>query len=206
MAMWTHTVRTGDTISRLAKEYRSSVKAITSANGITNSHRILPDQQIIVPGADFNYPPEEKALWAKLLFTANSSPLGEMTAITQYSFQSVIWDNLEAKKLLIEIARDEMEHLDTVSQILKNLGFEPRYWVVEPQVAYWNSGYINYSRNPHEILEADIHSEYHAIKAYKELIAQVADPFIRHRINHILKDEEEHARKFEQLLRKIKGL
>jgi bacterioferritin len=206
MAMWTHTVRTGDTISRLAKEYQSSVKAITSANGIANSHKILPGQQIVVPGPDFSYPPEELAQWAKLLFTANSSPLGEMTAITQYSFQSVVWDNLEAKKLLIEIARDEMEHLNTVSQILQNIGFEPRYWVVEPQVIYWNSSFINYSRSPQEMLEADIHSEYHAIKAYKELIAQVADPFIQHRITHILKEEEEHARRFEQLLKKIKGL
>ncbi len=205
MAVWTHTVRTGDTISRLAQEYRSTVKAITSANAISNSRKIVPGQQLLIPGAEFAYPPEERARWAKLLFTANSAPLGEMTAITQYSFQRVVWDNLEAKKLLLDIARDEMAHLDTISQILNNLGFEPRYWVVEPQGAYWNAGYINYSKTPQEMLEADIHSEYHAIKAYQELIASVSDPFIQHRIGHILKEEEEHARRFEQLLNKLKG-
>lgn len=203
MGLWTHRVRPGDTIAQLALEYGSTVGAISEASRLPNPDKILPGQFLLIPIPDFNYPFEEKVQWARLLYRANSAPLSELTAITQYSYQQVVWDNLEGKRVLLRISLDEVDHLNTIAQILKNLGFEPRYWVMDGQQAYWDTGLINYSTNPVEILEADIHSEYHAVTAYRELINSVPNPFIQQRITHILHEEERHITEFERLLKKI---
>jgi len=47
-----HTVRRGDTLSRIAKKYGSSVPAIAGANGISNCHALRVGQVLEIPGAD----------------------------------------------------------------------------------------------------------------------------------------------------------
>ncbi|MCL4439813.1 MAG: LysM peptidoglycan-binding domain-containing protein [Firmicutes bacterium] len=203
MALWTHDVRPGETLSGLAIEYNSSVPEIVRASGLPNPNWIIPGQKLLIPSPDFAYPREEINLWARLLLIAYAAPLSELTAITQYSYQQVVWDNLTAKEVLLRISLDETEHLNTIAQILKNLGVEPRYWVWEQEPVYWNAALVNYSTVPREILQADIHSEYHAVQSYRELINHIPERFIRGRISHILSEEERHIKEFENLLNNL---
>lgn len=46
-----HRVRPGETLSGIATRYRTSVRAIMSANRLRSAHRIWPGQQLRVPGA-----------------------------------------------------------------------------------------------------------------------------------------------------------
>jgi len=188
----------------LAVEYNSSIPDIVRASGLPDSNWIIPGQKLLIPSPDFAYPAEELAEWARLLLVAYAAPLSELTAITQYCYQQVVWDNLEAKEVLFRISLDEMEHLNTIAQILKNLGYEPRYWVMEGEPVYWNAVLVNYSTNPREMLESDINSEFHAVRSYRELINHIPDPFIKNRITHILNAEERHIRDFEGLLKRLR--
>lgn len=203
MALWTHQVRSGETLSQLAIDYKSSVPDIVRASGLPNPNWIIPGQKLLIPSPDFTYPQEEQDLWARLLYTAYAAPLSEMTAITQYAYQQVVWDDIEAKEVLLRIAVDEMDHLDTIAQILKNLGFEPRYWVIDGEPVYWSTALVHYSTIPREMLESDIHSEFHAVLSYRELINRIPEPFIKMRITEILHEEERHIRQFEALLKKV---
>ena len=203
MAIWTHRVSSGETITRLAIEYNSSIPDIVRASGLPNPNWIVPGQNLLIPSPDFDYPEAQLFHWAELLFVAYAAPLSELTAITQYSYQQVVWDNLQAKEILFRISLDEMEHLNTLAQILKNLGFEPRYWVLEQQPLYWDAVLVNYSVDPLEMLEANIHSEYHAVESYRQLIEEVSEPFIKRRIAHILNEELGHIKQFESLLKRI---
>lgn len=47
----THVVRTGETVSGLAKQYGTTVSAITSANGLRDAGRITIGQRLTIPGA-----------------------------------------------------------------------------------------------------------------------------------------------------------
>jgi len=204
MALWTHQVRSGETVSQLAIEYKSSVPDIVRASGLPNPNWIIPGQKLLIPAPDFNYPKEELELWARLLYVAYAGPLSETTAITQYSYQQVLWDDIEAKEVLFRISLDEMEHLNSIAQILKNLGCEPRYWVVDGEPVYWDASLVNYAPDPREMLESDIHSEFHAVRSYRELINRIPEQFIKTRITHILNEEEKHIRQFESLLKKAR--
>jgi LysM repeat protein len=57
----THTVRRGDTLSKLAERYGTSVDAIAQANNIQNRDRISVGQQLRIPGEDsFTARPEAR--------------------------------------------------------------------------------------------------------------------------------------------------
>lgn len=204
MAVWTHEVHPGETVYQIALDYNSSVPDIVRASGLPDANWVLPGQRLLIPSPDFAYPPAELAEWARLLYVAYAAPLSEMTAITQYVYQQTVWDDLEAKNVLYRISLDEMEHLDSIAQILKNLGFEPRYWITDGEPTYWDAGLVNYSLDPRSILEADIYSEQHAVNAYRELLTRIPDRFIHSRIAHILHEEQEHIKEFERLLARLK--
>ncbi len=48
-----HTVRRGETLSRIARKYSTTVRAIARANGIANLHRIRAGQVLVIPGGEY---------------------------------------------------------------------------------------------------------------------------------------------------------
>lgn len=48
-----HTVRRGETLSRIAKRYGTTVQAIAAANGIKNYHRLRTGQVLAIPGEGY---------------------------------------------------------------------------------------------------------------------------------------------------------
>ncbi|MDA8443108.1 MAG: LysM peptidoglycan-binding domain-containing protein [Peptococcaceae bacterium] len=203
MALWSHRVRAGETVYQIALDYNSSVPDIVRASGLPDANWVLPGQNLLVPSPDFAYSAAELHAWAKLLYVAYAAPLSELTAITQYEYQQVVWDDLEAKNVLARITRDEREHLNTLAQILKNLGYEPRYWIMDDAPVYWDACLIDYTPDPAAILAADIRSEQHAVNAYQQVLTQIPERFIRKRIAHILHEELAHIKEFERLLGRL---
>jgi len=57
-----HTVRRGETLSRIAKRYGTTVTAIASANGIKNCHRLRIGQVLAIPGGEYAAPPENSGI------------------------------------------------------------------------------------------------------------------------------------------------
>ncbi|MFH5823024.1 LysM peptidoglycan-binding domain-containing protein [Georgenia sp. AZ-5] len=47
----THTVRAGETVSGIAKQYGTTVSAIVSANGLRSAHLIFAGQRLTIPGS-----------------------------------------------------------------------------------------------------------------------------------------------------------
>jgi LysM repeat protein len=48
-----HTVKRGETLSRIAKKYGTTVQAIASASGIKNCHRLRVGQVLTIPGEGY---------------------------------------------------------------------------------------------------------------------------------------------------------
>lgn len=52
-----HTVRRGETLSRIARNYGTSISAIARANGIQDYHKIRAGKTLVIPGGEYtNYP------------------------------------------------------------------------------------------------------------------------------------------------------
>ena len=47
-----HVVEAGDSLSAIAQQYGVSLRAIMSANNISNSSLIYPGQRLVIPGTD----------------------------------------------------------------------------------------------------------------------------------------------------------
>jgi LysM repeat protein len=50
VALRTHTVAAGDTLSGIARRYGVSTADLARANGLTDKHRIRPGQTLTIPG------------------------------------------------------------------------------------------------------------------------------------------------------------
>ena len=46
----TYTVSAGDTITKIAQKYNTTVDAIVKVNGLTNPNAIYPGQELVIPG------------------------------------------------------------------------------------------------------------------------------------------------------------
>jgi membrane-bound lytic murein transglycosylase D len=57
-----HTVRQGETLSRIAKRYGTTVAAIAEANGIKDFRALRIGQVLAIPGAEYSPPPENAGI------------------------------------------------------------------------------------------------------------------------------------------------
>jgi len=57
-----HTVKRGDTLSRIAKRYGTTIAAIAQANGIKNYRTLRVGQVLAIPGAEYSPPPENPGI------------------------------------------------------------------------------------------------------------------------------------------------
>lgn len=75
---------------------------------------------------------------------------GELTAILQYVYQSILLDGCgkgDQAKVLLGIAVDEMEHLEKIGGLLVGLGVPPVFTACPPYpVAYYSASNVDYSR------------------------------------------------------------
>ena len=142
--------------------------------------------------------------FAYKLLQVYSGNISELTAITQYSFQSFYLNKYkDLSNILEQISKVEMNHLKILAKLILELGLIPYYVTYGcgnmPNV--WNSDYVDYTLDYRDMLLSNINSEVVAIRDYNKLINETNDPNIRNILNRIILDEERHLEIFNALLK-----
>ncbi len=156
----------------------------------------IPYPKIEISSKDPNF--------AYKIFNVYAGKVSELSAITQYSFQSFYLKNYsELSKILEQIAEVEMRHLKILGELIKELGLTPYYvtYCCGNRANPWNADFIDFTTDYRSMLLSNINSEVIAIKDYNNLISYTNDPNIKEIIKRIIIDEEHHLKIFTELLR-----
>lgn len=138
--------------------------------------------------------------YANIIYNNFSGKWGELTAITQYVYEHITLKENEAiKKILLDIAIQEMKHLDILGEIITNLGQKAFY--INSKKEYWTGKNIDYKeKNLKEIMKENILAEEMAIKEYNNLIRYTNNIYLRRVYERIIFDEEIHKKIFEKII------
>ena len=148
---------------------------------------------------------KENLYYADLLSEDYAGMVSETTAVMLYSYQHFDKFNSdkEFSKIIEEIGRVEMMHLEMLGKTIKLLGKSPIYKVCEAlsdNCVFWNSKYVNYKTSLKDMLKIDIFSEESAIKTYTEHKKIIKDKYIREMLSRIILDEKRHLEIFKEML------
>jgi len=134
----------------------------------------------------------------KLIDELNKGVAREITAIIQYSYHHVMAEGMESpalSEMFEKVALEEMEHLEQFSERINYLGGIP---TTKPNP-------IKVGGTLEQMVQDDLELEYQAIRLYKGQIAiakEIDDTTTRLMLEKILTTEEEHADKWERVLKK----
>jgi bacterioferritin len=134
----------------------------------------------------------------KLIDELNRGVAREITAIIQYSYHHVMAEGMESpalSEMFEKTAIEEMDHLEQFSDRINYLGGVP---TTKPNP-------IKVGGTLQKMVQDDLEIEYEAIRMYKEQIAiarEIGDTTTRLMLEKILTTEEEHADKWETVLKK----
>lgn len=152
------------------------------------------------------YPPvavrEKNPFYAALLAEDFAAATGELTAIHQYVYQSWIFAQrrYDIARILRNIARMEMLHLDILGQLITLLGCVPKYGAAENgRRVFWQGEMVSYERNFGGMLERDICLEKEAIRSYSEHAEQIQDARVQTMLQRLILDEQLHLDLFMRL-------
>ena len=125
----------------------------------------------------------------------NEDIKGEHAAIVQYLRHAYAMGEGEMACEIEAIARDEMRHLEWLSETVAELGGEPTLDRGEMTIG---------GRNIAEWMQRDVGLERDAIAMYDEHIAAIDDPKIKRLLRRIVSDETSHRHDFEHFVEKSK--
>lgn len=112
-------------------------------------------------------------------------------------------NNEHIKKILLNIAIEEMHHLDILGTILVKLGEKALYRSSDNKE--WNSNYVKYNIcNLKEMIELNIKSENIAIKEYQKLMNYTRNIYLKRIYERIILDETNHLKVFQKIVKEIK--
>jgi len=123
----------------------------------------------------------------------NEDIKGEHMAIVQYLRHAYALGEGEMACEIEAIAREEMRHLDWLSEKVGELGGKPTLERAEMDLG---------GTTPAEWLRRDVKAEEEAITTYKEHIEAIDDPKIKRLLRRILSDEEAHHADFSHMVEK----
>ena len=128
-----------------------------------------------------------------------SSRMGEMAAVTQYIYQSVIADKTseEIASILEEIGVVEMMHLDMLMHTITMFGGVPKY--EDSQGNFFNTANLNYTMKLKDMLNNNIRSESLAIDNYTMAIKRVKNESLKKLFERIIEDEQRHIEIFKMI-------
>lgn len=163
-------------------------------------------------------------IYAAMLTEQLGGPQGELKAAMQYMAQSFRISDPEIKDLFLDIAAEELSHMEMISQTIHLLnGQETNAQAVlaghiEGQVLtglnpllanasgyLWTAAYINVTGDLAADLLSNIAAEQRAKVVYEYLHRQIADRYVRETINFLLNREEAHNTLFRQAFNRIQG-
>lgn len=144
--------------------------------------------------------------YAKLIMQAYAGEVSEETAVHLYIYQNILLEDNQSEiaKILLEIAKVEMQHIDILGTLIKKLGVYPMY--LDPDSLnrqFWSASYVDYNPDLKKMLEIDILAEKTAIADYKELIRIIPDHYIKDILKRIILDEELHLEIFTKILNSL---
>lgn len=152
------------------------------------------------PEVEVEYPSKE---YLKLILEDYAGNSSEMTAINQYDYQQLILDNPkyeEIAEILEEISKVEGTHRELLGEMIIGLGGDPRYWSIKQgMTVYWSPQYVDYTKDPKQMLQNNIRSEEMAIRQYNQHISMIGDPHIKAVLRRIVLDEKLHVEIFKDL-------
>lgn len=138
-----------------------------------------------------------------MLYDDYAGSISELTCSTKYIYNHLVIDSNKYPEMceaLEGIAIVEMIHLSLIGTMITQLGGDPRYWNLNlDQPSYWTPQYINFSKNPQEILLDSIKDEQLVISIYKNQSAFIYDDSILEVLKRIILDEEHHIKIFTDL-------
>lgn len=131
---------------------------------------------------------------------------GELRAVLQYIYQSVISDKTDEDIATIfeEIGIVEMIHLDMLMHAITSFGGTPDY--VDSQRNFFNSGMVNYATKLKEMLDNNIQGETLAIENYRQAIQKVNNKSLKDLFARIIEDEQRHVEIFKTIRDNVKFL
>ena len=137
--------------------------------------------------------------YAQLLYNSFASNKGELNAVTQY-----IYEHIEFKRfndfahIILDIAIEEMHHLDLIGDLIVKLGNKPYY--INSNKCFWNSKNIKYQfTSIYDMLTFNIESEKKAILEYETIIKYTQNKSIKALLERIILDEKTHLEIFNRL-------
>lgn len=142
--------------------------------------------------------------FAYKLLNVYAGNISELSAITQYSFQSFYLNEYkDLSNILEQISIVEMRHLKILAKLILKLGLTPYYvtYCCGNRPNPWNADYIDYTLDYRDMLLSNINSEISAIRDYNRLINETNDTNIKEILRRIIVDEEKHIEIFKELLR-----
>ncbi len=134
----------------------------------------------------------------KIIAELNKGVQRELTAIIQYSYHHVMAQGIESpalSEMFEKVALQEMDHLEEFSDRINYLGGAPS---TKPNP-------IKVGGTLEQMVQDDLDLEYQALKLYKGQIAiakEIGDTTTRLMLEKILTAEEDHADKWETVLKK----
>ena len=148
---------------------------------------------------------------------------GELKAAMQYMAQSFRINDKEIKDLFLDIASEELSHMEMVAQTINLLnGHDVDYKEVESgeiethvltglspvlinsSGAPWTADYVTVTGDLVADLLSNIASEQRAKVVYEYLYRQIEDKYVRETIDFLLNREEAHNALFREALNKVK--
>jgi len=134
----------------------------------------------------------------RLIDELNKGAAREIAAIVQYSYHHAMAEGLESPaiiELFEKTAIEEMQHLEMFAERINYLGGVP---TTKPNP-------IKVGGSLKQMIQDDLEIEYQAIRMYKEQIkiaSEIGDTTTRLMLEKILTAEEEHADRWETILKK----
>lgn len=160
--------------------------------------------------------------YAALLQEQLGGPQGEMKAAMQYFAQSLRIKDKEIKDLFLDIAAEELCHMEMVAEMINQLngshlnakeatvgGIEAHVLTgLTPILAnasgfLWTAAYVNETGDLAADLLSDIAAEQRAKVVYQYLYRQIEDEGVREVIDFLLNREEAHNTMFRQAFNRI---
>lgn len=148
---------------------------------------------------------------------------GELKAAMQYMAQSFRIKDPEIKDLFLDIASEELSHMEMVAQTINLLnGHDVDYKAVETgevethvltglspvlinsSGAPWTADYVTVTGDLVADLLSNIASEQRAKVVYEYLYRQIEDKYVKETIDFLLNREEAHNALFRDALNKVK--
>lgn len=143
----------------------------------------------------------------RIISPAYASSTGELNAILQYNYHSMMFERKGLKEFaerIDEIAIAEMVHLRLLGNTICALGAQPVYTACPPAgFNFYSAKFVSYSRTLKNMLEDDVIAERHAIMSYAHMLDRLRNERVKEIIARILEDEKLHLQAFCDMLNKL---